>query len=129
MYILKHKNQAFPTFVEWKTLLEKQSGRQVKRLRTDNGLEFNEKEFNKFCADQGIARHCTCVDTPQQNGVAERMNRTLLERARCMLFSAGLGKRFWAEAVHTACYLVSRSPHSSLEFKTPIEVWSGSPAC
>ena len=63
----------------------------------------------------------------QQNGVAVCINRTLLERARCMLSNAHLWHRrdFWAEAISTACYLVNRSPHSSIEFKIPEEVWSG----
>jgi len=68
------------------------------------------------------------VNTPQQNGVVERMNCTLLERACCMLSNAGLGKEFWAEAISTGCYLVNRSPNTSIECKTPEEVWSGKSA-
>ena len=98
---------------------------KVKRLRTDNGLEFCNRDFDNFCKAEGILRHKTVVNTPQQNGVAERMNRTLLERARCMLSNAGLDKEFWAEAVSSACYLVNRSPTTSIECKTPEEVWSG----
>ena len=81
VYFLKHKNEVFGTFKQWKNLLEKQTGKQVKRLRTDNGLEFCNLEFNQFCKDEGIVRHRTVRNTPQQNGVAERMNQTLLERA------------------------------------------------
>ena len=66
--------------------------------------------------------------TPQQNGVAERMNRTLLERARCMLFQVDLDKSFWAEACNHACYLVNRSPSTAIELKTPFEVFFGTPA-
>ena len=62
------------------------------------------------------------------NGVAERMNRTLLEKPCCMLSNAGLSKDFWAEEVSTACFLVNRSPSTAIEFKTPEEVWSGKPA-
>jgi transposase InsO family protein len=91
----------------------------VKRLRTDNGLEFFNRQFNEFCKVKGIVRHKTVVHTPQQNGTVERQNRTLLERARCILFNAGLGKEFWAETVSTACYLMSRSPTTSIECKTP----------
>ena len=61
--------------------------------------------------------------TSQKNGAAERMNRTLLERARCMLLNVGLSKDFWAEIVSIACYLVNQSPASAIEFKTPEEVW------
>ena len=84
--------------------------------------------FNEFCKDEGIARHRTVRDTPQQNGVAERMNQTLLERARCMLSNAGLPRRFWAEAVSTSCFLINRGPHTGIHLKTPYEVWFGKPA-
>ena len=128
VYFLKHKSDVFDTFKKWKILIEKQTGKQIRRLRTDNGLEFCGGDFNKFCEAEGISRHRTVVKTPQQNGVAERMNRTLLEKARCMLSNAGLSKDFWAEAVSTACFLVNRSPSTAIEFKTPEEVWSGKPA-
>lgn len=65
--------------------------------------------------------------TPQQNGVAERMNKTLLERARCMLSNAGLSKEFWAEVVNMACYLVNWSPSTAIELQTLVDVWSGTP--
>ena len=112
-------------FKKFKALVENQTGRKIKKLRTDNGLEFVESEFEEFCAINGIARHKTLVGKPQQNGVAERINRTLLEKARCMLSNAGLWDRkaFWAEAISTACYLVNRSPHTSIDFQIPEEVW------
>ena len=70
----------------------------------------------------------TVPRTPQQNGLAERMNKTILERVRCMLIFSGLPKTFWAEATVTACYLINRCPSSAIGFKTPIEVWTGHPA-
>ena len=94
-------------------------------LRTDNGDEFYENEFEEFCKRCSIERQNTTPYTPQQNGVAERMNKTLMEKARCMLSGAGIGQEFWAEAVGTACYLVNRSPSSALGDKTPQEVWTG----
>jgi hypothetical protein len=94
-------------------------------VRTDNGGEFCGNEFEEFCKKCGIARQNTTPYTPQQNGVAERMNRTLMEKARCMLSGVGIGQEFWAEAVGTACYLVNRSPSSTLGDKTPQEVWTG----
>ncbi|GJX75491.1 transposable element [Tanacetum coccineum] len=107
---------------------EKFTGRKILRLRTDNGLEFCSREFEAFCRDEGIVRHYTVRYTPQQNGVAERMNRTLLERTRCLLLNAGLDRSFWAEALNTTCYLVNRSPATAIDCKTPIEVWTGKPA-
>ncbi|KAG8481139.1 hypothetical protein CXB51_025904 [Gossypium anomalum] len=70
----------------------------------------------------------TVRHTPQQNGVAERMNRTIMEKVRCMLSNANLPKSFWAEAASTACFLINRSPSVAIEKKTPQEVWAGNPA-
>lgn len=82
----------FATFKQWKAFIENQTGKKRQRLRTD--FEFGNDELNEFCKNEGIARHRRVVGTPQQNGVAERTNRTLLEKARCMLSNAGLGKEF-----------------------------------
>ncbi|GKV28505.1 hypothetical protein SLEP1_g37549 [Rubroshorea leprosula] len=128
VYTLKSKSDVFLTFKQWKTLIEKQTGKQIKHLRTYNGLEYCSGEFDTFCKNNEIVRHRTVRMTPQQNGVAERMNRTLLERARCMLSNAGLSKDFWAEAINHASYLVNRSPSTTIRLKTPEELWSGSPA-
>jgi len=114
-------------FKKFKALVENQTGRNIKKLRTENGLEFVELEFDEFCVVNGIARYKTLVGKPQQNGVAERINRTLLEKARCMLSNCGRWDRkaFWAEAISTTCYLVNQSPHTSIDFQIPEEVWSG----
>ena len=108
-------------------MIEKKTGKSIKTLRTYNGLEFVDKKFLQYCTKKSIVRHKTCVGRPQQNGVAERMKNTLLERARSMIAQAKLSKRFWAKAVSTACYLVNRSPHSALNFKSPQKVWYNSP--
>lgn len=76
-------------------------------MRTDNGLDFCSKEFAEYCQNKGIARHLTVPGTPQENGLAERMNRTLLELLRYMLLIASFSKTFWAEAVVTASYLIN----------------------
>ena len=81
VYFLKQKSDVFITFKQWKALIENQTGKKIKRLRTDNGMEFCGNEFDQFCMNEGIVRHRTVRYTPQQNGVAERMNQTLLERA------------------------------------------------
>ena len=78
-------------------------------LRKNNGGKFCKNEFEDFCKKCGIARKKTTY-TPQQNGVAERMNRTLMEKERSMLSGTELGQEFWAEVVETACYRVNRSP-------------------
>ncbi len=128
VYFLKKKDEVFGKFKEWKTMIEKRTGKQVKTLRTDNGLEFCNTPFDEFCKKEGIVRHHTVRHTPQQNGVAERMNQTLLQRARCMRLNANLPKQFWAEAVNTATYLVNRSPSTAIDLKTPQEVWYGKPS-
>nr|GEU55249.1 receptor-like protein kinase ANXUR1 [Tanacetum cinerariifolium] len=99
--------------------------RKIKKLRTDNGLEFCGESFNALCRKYGIARHHTLVKTPQQNGVAERMNRTIMEKVRCMLSHANLDKDFWVEAATTVTYLINRSSHRSLDGNIPEILWSG----
>ena len=128
VYTMKHKNEVLDIFVKWKKMIETQTGRKIKRLRSDNGGEYKSDPFLKLCQDEGIVRHFTVRETPQQNGVAERMNRTLLEKVRCLLSNAGLGKEFWAEAVTYAGHLINRLPTAANEGKTPMEVWSGKPA-
>ncbi|KAG8477963.1 hypothetical protein CXB51_027628 [Gossypium anomalum] len=94
----------------------------------DNGLEFCSDEFNRLRKSEWIIKHLTVRHTPQQNGVAERMNRTIIEKVRCMLSNANLQKSFWAEAASTACFLINRSPSVAIEKKTLQKVWSGNPA-
>ena len=125
VYSLKSKDEVFETFLIWKKMVEKQTRRKIKVLRSDNGTEYRNDQFSYFCKKEGISRHFTVRDTPQQNGVAERMNRNLLEKVRCMLSNAGLGKQFWAEVVMYASHLINRLPSAALNGKTPLEVWSG----
>lgn len=124
IFLMKHKSDAFGKFKEWKTLVENQTEKKVKRLHTYNGLKFCSSEFDEFYKNQGIARHHTVRGTPHQNGVAEQMNQTLLSKARCMLSNASLARRFREDAVSMACYLVNRSPHTGIVCKILIEVWS-----
>ncbi|GKA03384.1 retrovirus-related pol polyprotein from transposon TNT 1-94 [Tanacetum coccineum] len=114
----RFKHEAFGKFKEWKQLVENQTGRTVKKLRTDNVLEFCNRDFEQLCIESGIARHLTVVGTPQQNGVAKRMNKTLMDKVRCLLIQSGLPKTFWAEATCMAAYLINRSPSRTIEKKT-----------
>ena len=104
--MLKSKEHVFEKFKNWKVFVEKQIGKTVKKLRTDNGLEFYNQVFDEFCANEGITRHKTVRMTPQQNGLAERMNRTLMDKVRCIMIQAKIPKNLWAEILNTACYLV-----------------------
>nr|GEV03230.1 retrovirus-related Pol polyprotein from transposon TNT 1-94 [Tanacetum cinerariifolium] len=128
IYILRFKHEAFRKFNEWKQLVENQTGRMVKKLRMDNVLEFCNREFDQLCIESRIARHLTVVGMPQQNKVAERMNRTHMDKVRCLLVQSGLPKTFSSEATCTAAYLINRSPSRAIEKKTPMEMWSGHPS-
>lgn len=78
-----------------------------------------------FCNDSGIKHNTTTPYTPQQNGVVERWNQTVVEMARCLLKSMSVPGKFWGEAVKTAMYLLNRAPTKSLNEKTPFEAWFG----
>jgi hypothetical protein len=93
-YFLKHKFDAFDAFKAWKVMVEKQTERKVKVLRTDNGMESYSNVFKLFCRKEGIVRHHTILHTPQQNGVAERMNMTIILKAHCMLSNASMDRQF-----------------------------------
>ena len=125
VYFLKQKSEVFEAFKKFKAAVEKESGYQIKAMRSDRGGEFTSKEFLEFCEANGIRRPLTVPRSPQQNGVAERKNRTILDMARSMLKSKRLPKEFWAEAVACAVYLSNRSPTRSVWGKTPQEAWSG----
>ena len=96
-------------------------GEIVKTLRSDNGGEYTSKEFDMFCTKKGISREFTNPYCPEQNGVAERFNRTMIESARSMLYHSKLPLKFWAEAVSTAVYIRNRCPTVALKNKTPFE--------
>ena len=125
IYILKEKSQAFEKFREWCQEMKMEQGKVLKCLRTDNGLEFLSSEFGSSCKENGIKRHRKVPANPQQNGVAERMNRSLLEKVRCMLFSSGMPKEFWGEAVTTAATLINNSPSFAIENEIPNARWYG----
>jgi hypothetical protein len=122
IYFLRKKSEVFDRFKEFKALVENQIEKIIKVLRTDNGREFCGNEFEEFCKKCGIEMNKNTPYTPHHNGVAERMNKTLMEKARCMLSGVGLGKEFWAEVVGIACYLLNKSTSLALDDKTPQKV-------
>ena len=121
VYPMKHKSEVFDCFLEWKAMVENASGNKLKVLHTDNGGEF---KFEEFLKSKGIRHECTIPKTPEQNGVAERLNRTLVETVRSMLIDSKLPHKFWAEALSTATYLRNRSPTKVIEGMTPHEAWT-----
>lgn len=113
------------SFKSFKSFVENQTGRKIKCLQSDNGKEYINREFDDFLKKSGIGRRLTVMHTPEQNGVAERKNRTLVEMARCLLIQSNLPPSFWGEAVNAANYIRNRCPTSSLGSKTPYEKWTG----
>jgi len=105
--------------------VENRTGQKVMVFRTDNGGEYTSSEFKAYLAKEGIRHELTVPKTPEQNGVSEKMNKTLVESVRSMLSDSRLPHRFWAEALSTAVFLRSRTPTKSLHEITPFEAWTG----
>ena len=111
--------------MKFKKWIETQSNHKIQALRSDNGKEYTSKQFNHFCEEAGIEHQLTAPYTPQQNGVSERKNRTIMEMTRCLMFEKNLPREYWAEAAHTAVFLLNRLPTKAVIRKTPYEVWYG----
>jgi len=124
-YLMKKKDQAPQCIKEWIAMVENQSGKKLKVLRSDNGGEFKNHHLDELFKAKGIVQQYTTAYTPEQNSVAERMNRTIMEKARAMRFESGLAPKFWGEAVKHAVYLINRTPSRVLDYKTPYELWHG----
>ena len=124
VYVLKKKSDVFKCFIVWKALVENCSGKKLKILHIDSGGEYVSSEFDDYLKSEGIRHERTIPKTPEQNGISERMNRTVVEAVRSMLADAKLPYSFWAEAVSTAVYLRNRSPTKALKDMTPFEAWT-----
>jgi hypothetical protein len=111
-------------FKEFKALIENLSERKIKILRSDNGGEYTSKEFVNFFKYVGIKRELTTPYNPQQNGVAERKNITIMEAMKTMIHDQDLPICLWAEVARTTIYVQNRLSHSALGFKTPEEMFS-----
>ena len=125
VYFIRKKSDVFEYFKEFKTMIEKQTGKSIKILRSDQGGEYTVGTFTYYCKDNGIIQQFTVPHTPQQNGVAERKNKKLVECAHGMLKGKSVSNGFWAEAINTVVYLKNRSPTKVLDLKTPFEVLYG----
>ncbi|KAK1670210.1 hypothetical protein QYE76_058369 [Lolium multiflorum] len=123
--VLHSKDEAFRFFKKIKALAETDRGVKLRAFRTDRGGEFNSLEFTTFCEEAGIRRNTTAPYSPQQNGVVERRNQTVVEMARSLMKSMSVPATFWAEAVKTAVHILNRSPTRSLKGMTPYEAWRG----
>jgi peptidoglycan hydrolase CwlO-like protein len=125
VYVMKHKDEASKYFQNFCAMVENQLNTQVKVLRTDNGTEYVNKEFNAFLSRNGILHQTCCPDTPPQNGVAEMKNHHILEVAFSLMVTMNVPKFLWSEAVLTATCLINRTPSKLLAMKTPWEIFFG----
>ncbi|KAM1306817.1 hypothetical protein ACFX2H_009156 [Malus domestica] len=124
VYLMKYKSESFERFKEFKNEVEKQTGKQIKTLRSDRGGEYLSNEFLDYLKECGIVSQWTPPGTPQHNGVSERRNRTLMNMVRSMMSFVDLPVSFWGYALQTGAYLLNRVP-SKLVPQTPYEIWHG----
>ncbi|KAI3706925.1 hypothetical protein L6452_25015 [Arctium lappa] len=122
VYFLRTKDETSGLIKSFILRIENQTNQKVKVIRSDNGSEFKNLDLNTFCEEKGIERQYSAPRTPQQNGVAERRNRTLIEAARYLLADSKLQITFWAEAVNTTCYVQNRVLVVKPKNKTPYEL-------
>ncbi|XP_073121767.1 uncharacterized protein [Henckelia pumila] len=124
VYLMQRKSETFGKFKEFLAEAQKQLGKSLKILRSDRGGEYLDTEFKNHLIEKGIISHLTVPKTPQQNGVAERRNRTFLDMVRSMMSYASLPTSFWGYALQTTVYILNVVPSKSIP-KTPIELWNG----
>lgn len=122
IYLIEHKSDVKEKIIEFIEIMKTQHSKVPKIIRSDRGGEYMKNELHKYFKDNGILTQFTVPKTPQQNGVAERKNRTLIEMVRCMLNSSGIHKQYWGEAVNTANHILNRLPTKGIK-ATPYEIW------
>ena len=119
---MKNRSEVFTHFCSFVTEIKTQFNVMVQTLRSDNAKEYISETFRSYMLQHGILHESSCVDTPAQNGVAERKNRHLLEVARALLFQMTVPKPFWADAISTACFLINRMPSVVLNGDIPYSI-------
>lgn len=122
LYLMKSRSELFSLFCAFCAEIKTQFNVSIRTLRSDNAKEYTSALFQSYMVQNGILHETSCVDTPSQNGVAERKNRHLLETARALLFHMHVPKPFWADAVSTACFLINRMPSSVLRGEIPYKI-------
>jgi transposase InsO family protein len=125
VYAIKKKDEAVSKFLQYKAWSENATGKKIKRFRSDGGGEYQSKAFDDLLAQHGIERQVSPAHTPEHNGLAERVNRTLVEAVRSTLHESRLPKALWAELLTASAYLRNRSPSHALEGETPHQRWRG----
>ena len=124
VYFIRKKSEVLAKLKEFEAAATNEAGCKIGTLRTDNGGEYTSRELEDYLKKKGIKHETSVSYSPQQNGVAERMNRTLLESAREMVYHAGLSKEFWAEAINTAAFIRNRVVTVTTG-QSPYERWYG----
>ncbi|PLW26249.1 hypothetical protein PCANC_26631 [Puccinia coronata f. sp. avenae] len=122
---LRSKGETFDKFVDFKNNAEKQTGKTLRMIISNGGGEFVNEKFSQMCSSEGIAQHITPAYTPQNNGMAERANQSILVKARCLLVQSKLPKSLWTEAVNTATHLCNLTPSRTRGMRIPYNVWTG----
>ncbi|SGZ31712.1 BQ5605_C045g12237 [Microbotryum silenes-dioicae] len=125
VYPISHKSNVLPTFKDWLLEIENATGRRLKTLRSDNGGEYISSTFNGYCAARGIRREVTIPYTPEQNGRAERLNRSIVEGTLALLSHSGLPRSCWDEAAVCFSHTKNLSSHAALKGGVPNHCWSG----
>jgi Integrase core domain len=125
LYLIKNKSDVSACFKDFHKGIQTQYGAVVKVLRSDNGTEYTNRAFRKYLSSQKIQHQTTCPYTLEQNGMAERKNRNLLEVTQSMMMSMNVPKYLWGQAVLTATYLINKMPSRVLDWKSPIEMLKG----
>ena len=105
VYFMKNKDEVFSKFKEFEALIENHTEKKIKTIRSDNGREFTWNEFRELCKESGIKRELSTPYNPQQNGIVEWKNRTIMEVAKSMLHDQDLPMHFWEEAARTVVYV------------------------
>ncbi|XP_057749111.1 retrovirus-related Pol polyprotein from transposon RE1 isoform X1 [Arachis stenosperma] len=130
IYLMHEKSEVSKIFQYFSTMVETQFDTKISILRSDNGTEYFNKNLGEFLQKKGIQHQSTCPNTPQQNGIAERKNKHLLEVARAIMFEGNVPKYLWGDAVLTAAYLINRMPTRVLNYCTPLDTFKKNfPAC
>src|ERR1044072_6647876 len=124
-FFLVQKSDAFEAFKKYAKQIQNEKSLKIVSIRSDHGGEFQNALFEEFCEEHGISHNFSAPRTPQQNGVVERKNRSLVELARTMLSDSNFPKYFWADAVSTACFVSNRVNIRPILKKTPYELFKG----
>ena len=122
---MRKKSEVFDRWLEFMALMENQTGKSIKALRTDNGGEYSSREFSEQLKKKGIRHECTVPHNPEQNGVAERMNRTIKDMIRAMLQESKMPAKYWAEAAGMSVFILNRVSTKKLDQATPFEAYYG----